>query len=280
MFHIVVTQYKEWIRSPLHSLWIVLGIFIYQFSTADLLYNASFTHWSLGVFEPFIAVCNQIILQLVFPIFFLILLSDFPGKYCKFHFEIIRIGRERFLFSQIIFLFLCVISFVGAVFLITTLPAVPHLCFTSKWSAVVTDFKNAYPEYSANPGTLLIQENIFFQGKPVSVMIFSTCMLFLHLLTIGMVLMASFCVGKPTIGVVIVYGIEIVGTAICYFDTFIKWIFPTAHSMFNIRYLKYFSGAEVDSVFSFIYFTTIIALLTGVCFERIRTVNLDFIRKE
>ena len=152
MLRMAKEQFLEWLKNHKQCIWLVFVVFMYQYISAPLIENAELMGSPLGVLEPYIGLSNNLLLQTVIPVFFLILLSGFPEKYGTSYFSAVRIGRERWLSVQIVFLIFCCLAFSAMAFLISVLTAAGHISVQWEWSSVLTEFGEKFPELSSNYG--------------------------------------------------------------------------------------------------------------------------------
>lgn len=99
MLRMAKEQFLEWLKNHKQCIWLVFVVFMYQYISAPLIENAELMGSPLGVLEPYIGLSNNLLLQTVIPVFFLILLSGFPEKYGTSYFSAVRIGRAGYVSS-------------------------------------------------------------------------------------------------------------------------------------------------------------------------------------
>ena len=274
MFRMAINEYWDWLKNPRQSIWLVIIVVIYQYITNPLVINAEMMNCNIGIFEPYIVLSNDELMQMIIPVFFLLLISDFPGRYGTSYNSIIRIGRDKWLTAQILFLLMCSITFSVMVVIASIATAIGHIGLYGEWSRVITDFVKEFPQQSANAGALLLDESTYFQGRALGVFGWSVTFMSLNVIFLGMILIWSYCIGINKAGMVTCIVLEVVGFMLCKADNMIKWVFPNAHSVYSFHFTKYYSEPVFPIVFSGVYFIAIIAITYIFSYVRIKKIRL------
>ncbi len=271
-FNIAAAQYGCFIRGTKNCILLVLMIFVYVYVVEPLVYNSMLMGSRLGVLEVYIAVSNNTFLQMVIPIVFLLLMSDFPGYYGESVFCIVRTGRQKWLASQILYSVMCAVSYVAFIVLISLILPLGHTKFTAQWSTVLTGFGKQFPELMYNFGARILDESTYFQGKPINVAVVSVLLMIFNLILLNLIQILMFCAGKTKFGIALCVGLEIAGAALCNTSNYVKWLFPTANSIFSEHFTKYFRkpffGIE-ESMFYYLIVGTVLIFVSTVLINKV-----------
>ena len=261
MFRIAWNQFKDWLFDTKQSIWLIIIVFIYQWIASPLLNNSQLMNEKLGIFEPFIALANNNILQLIIPITFLFLISGFPRRYSYSCGQLTRMGRERWLYSQLTFLLFCSIFCTLMTLIITILCCLGRIEFTTSWSKVITDFKNVFPELQQNAGVKLLEENIYYQMHTIPAFLLSLFFMVLNLWFYGFLLVTGYCINLENLSYVITVIIISISFAMCIANSKLKWIFRGAHGILGLHFTHYYRKPILNPLVSLLYFVIIITIL-------------------
>jgi hypothetical protein len=218
----------------------VLLVYIHFMVMGPMFDAAKALDASLGVFEPFLAICSDNLIMLLFPIFFTVLMADYPRTEADTIFRVSRIGRKNWLFGQIGMLILSSLAFVGSIFF--------ACCMISllQGGKLMLSWESAVM-YSANHviqiGSMVnfIPSNIYYQVTQPQAIGYSLLLLFLNCILTGMILMTATLCNMKKMGFALSAGSTMIGATLAKLNTSAQWIFPAAHFILKQHFTAYFS---------------------------------------
>ncbi len=264
MWTVACGQYREWILDPRHTMLLMLLVFIHSQIIAPMVDVAKEGHVTMNVLEPYVAMANSMLLQIAIPFIYMVLLSDFPSRFGNSLFDIVRIGRSGWLGAQVIFSGLCALTYAGFLLVATMLMTVGYGHFGGDWSAVITGIKDDMTGEVFLKGCGLLSESTYFQGRVVTVVLYTLLFMMLNLLLLNLIQIALYCVGLQRFGVFACIALEVLGAVLCGSTQYIKWVFPTANSVFGEHFTLYFRKPLFEPFDSLLYYAFLLVLLLTV----------------
>lgn len=273
------TEYMKWICNPRMLLLGIVLMFIYSFVIDPLDQHAIKMGEPLNALEPFIATVNSEILVIIVPAVFLALFSDFPRMDGNTLFFVQRVGKQNWIFGQVLFSIYGIITYVGVMFIGTVLPVAHKTFWANGWSNVVTKYAIEYPNESQSFACLLIKNNVYNQVSPWYAAMQGYLLMALYLFLLALIMLMFNCLDKKIYGMltaacVIAFG----GTA-----TLVKmssmWFFPMAHASLWNHYTSYFREPIVAVSKSYLYFAIVIIILLVISMLFIKNRNFDSIQE-
>ena len=113
-------------------------------------------HW----LEPYLALNNSVVAILIMPVFFLVLMSDFPVMEGSYLWAIYRTGKIKWLVTQMLFAFFAIITVMFGMFCSSIISCWGNMTLEGDWSKVVTHYYLTFPEDANSPTAQLIQGDI------------------------------------------------------------------------------------------------------------------------
>ena len=257
------TEYVKWVTDPRMIVVLVLLIFVYQTAVEPLIGMAEEMGVRLNLLEPFIAVANSPLLILVIPLVFLTLISDFPRTDGNTVFFVHRIGRTNWLWGQMLFILLAMLSYLAVIFLGTTLPVLGCGEWSGEWSLAVRQYHVQFPEKANSFAVQLITGLLYNQVDPVPTLFQTYLMQVLYLLLLSECLLLFWAVKKKGIGIFIVVMIVGIGTALGMLEGDTMWLFPMAHTNIWLHYTELLRELLCPFWASYLYFILPILVLTA-----------------
>lgn len=270
IFLISITEYTKWIVNPRLLILSTVVIFIYNFSVKPLNEAALEMNTQLNVFEPYIAVVNSGAILLITPIAFMALISDFPNTDGNTFFLIIRTGRTKWFWGQVLFLIYAAITYIIVIAVSSIIPILDNAYFFNGWSLVVTDY---YIEHSDNFVEKLVPQNLYIQMKPFLTAIHSTFLIFFQMLLIGSILLLFKAMGLKILGMPICGTVIATGITFCSINSKLMWFFPAANSIVWLHYTPYYREQILPIYYSYLYYFILLSTLFIVSFFKIRSYN-------
>lgn len=271
---IAVSEYVKWITNPKLSLIIVMLIFIYEMYISKMVEAANAIGSKVSFLEPFIAVCNSVVLLLVIPSMYLGIMGDFPRVDGNSMFYLQRVGKINWILGQILFAIMSAITYIAIVFMGTTLPVVMNCNFSDNWSETTTKYMKYFPEKSEDLVTKLIDGKLYNNMVPSKAFILSFTLMVIYMVLINMVLMVGFTIGKHSLGIAGCAAMICVSCASVEFGSKSKWILPTANVLSWQHFDEIYKKQVVNIELSYAYFIIMITIL--VMLSVIFIDNYDF----
>lgn len=261
-FQIATSEYVKWIKNPKITLIFMMLIFIYDMFVSKMISASSELNTNICFFEPFIAVCNSIILILVIPAMYLGIMGDFPRVDGNSMFYLLRTGKINWIAGQIIFSIMTAITYMFFVFIGITAPAVFKCEYKNSWSDVTTKYIKYFPEKSENIVAKLIDGRLYNNILPLKAVIMTFTLMVLYMVLINMILMVGFTIGKHSVGIVVSAALICISCASVEFNTGLKWFLPTANVLPWQHYDEIYKKHIFNMSYSYTYFIILIIVLS------------------
>lgn len=181
--------------------------------------------------EPYIALNNSVIAVLIMPVFYLVLMSDFPVMEGSYLWSIYRMGKVRWVVTQMLFSFFSIVTILFGMFASAILSCWGSLTISGDWSNVVTRYYLAFPEDAQSPVAQLIQGDIYNQLGVGEAFVLSVSLTILTLLLYSAILLCGKVYGKKYLPLGICICLMGVGAAFSLMRTKLAFVFPPAHAL-------------------------------------------------
>lgn len=274
MWTVATAQYREWICDGRHALLLILIVFVHANIVMPMVEVSEAQQMSMNALEPYVALANSMLLQAVVPFVYLILLSDFPSRFGNSVFYIVRTGRGGWLGGQLLFALFCAFTYAVLLLAVTTVLAVGHSHVGLEWSTVVTGIWDESTGMLVTEGTTLIDESTYYQGRLITVVLYSVGFMTLNLFLMNIIQIIMYCVGLQKVGLFVCISLEMLGAILCDRTVYAKWFFPTANSVFGEHFTKYFREPIFEVVDSGLYYVLLEALLISIAYAAIQNARL------
>lgn len=258
-------EYRQWLHNPRMILVAVLFVYMYSTVMVPMFQYAEDIPAAVGWFEPFVAVCNNSLLTLLFPLLFLVLMADFPRIEADTMFRVFRSGRRSWLFGQVVMLVMAAFTVIGVSFFLCAalalmLGAHPDLA----WSEAIRTMASNHVIQIENL-TSLLPSNLYYQVTLIEAVLLCWGLLMANCVALGMVMLAVSLWNAKRAGMVLCSGAVAIGSVLLQVDSTGQWIFPTAHFALRQHFTAYFSAPNMPPAVSFAYFggLMLVALLAA-----------------
>lgn len=229
----------------------------------------------INLVEPFLAICSADAVMIMFPLVFLVIISDYPRTEENFRFFLVRVGKVNWILGQILYAFCASITYVVATLVVTCVMAIPYSFVGNRWSEVVTRFYLVFPEEKNSMINELINGRLYNQTTPLKAVV-HTCMLYgLFLFLLAIVCFVAYMFQKRVVGTCICGIMILIGCAQAAWDTKGMWFFPTTHAIVWKHYAVVLRQMVYPISWSYLYFLFVILFCIGIIFVRIKHRNLD-----
>ncbi|MCI7444330.1 MAG: hypothetical protein MSA89_14840 [Clostridium sp.] len=277
---IASVEYTKWICNSKMIVLLVMLIFIKSCAIDPLLEHCEKMNEKINIIEPFIAIGNSNMLLLIIPAVFLVLMSDFPKTDGNSLFYIIRCGKINWFLGQIVFALMSILSFLGAIFLLTIILSVGKVYIGTSWSDVITKYNTLFPDDSYSFASQLIVGRIFNQMSLLKAFIHTFLLISSYLFLIILILIVFFLVNHKEIGTFINSIIMALGSAFTFIETKIMWVMPTANSLIGLHYTEIFRKPIMPVYISYLYFFIVNVILIILCLKLIKNYNISNIKDD
>ena len=256
-------EYSLWLTNPRMSILLVLLVLIHSMVIQPLAQAGGQIGVRFHLLEPLAALCNSTLILLILPLGFLILMAGFPRMDRGFLLQLYRVGRLNWVLGELLYLCMAAGTYLGVVLLGTALCSLPYAPITSPgWSAVATDYVDILGESALKSAIALLPKNLYQQMGPGAAVAGSFLLLFLCLLLMGAVMLATSLLRVKPLGIAADTALLLVGAGFVILDSPWMWGFPCAHALTWLHYHPYFRALVCPLWVSWLYFLLGAALMT------------------
>lgn len=267
------TEYIQWITNPRIIIVFVMLIFIKTIAIEPLMARADKFGKPLNILEPFIAVSNSGQLLMLIPAVFLILMSDFPMISGNTLFFIKRTGRMNWMFGQILFAVMSIITYITTVMSVTILFSVGNSYWSSNWSEVIRLYDIKFPNERDSFVSDLIPSNLYNQLDILPTLLHTFLLLVFYLLVLCMILFIFKMLQLRGAGLFAGISVIAIGVVTTSSRTSPMWLFPMANTIIWVHYTKIFSEPIKPVWYSYLYFILLIGALITVAYMVLKKAN-------
>lgn len=263
VFQIAYTELKNLLRS---TKIIVLGVFLlflHMQIVLPLRECSELMGKKLSWFEPFIAASNSGMVVLILPLFFLVMIADFPNEGGISPFFHVRCKKRTWVLGQILFAVFASLFVTGFVLVSSMVLLVPKGAWFSGFSDAVTKYVSVFPERAGDYITQLLPENVYHQMTLKTAVVYSVSLLFCYFLLLALVVLFFTMLNHKLAGLLIDGALILTGTVACGFRLEGMWAFPMTHTISWLHYTEYFSEPVFPIWGSYLYFSVLIVILAA-----------------
>lgn len=261
---IAVAEYKRWLCNPRILLLFVLIIYAREAVGKVLCEHAIAMGEKLHWLEPYLALNNSVVAILIMPVFFLVLMSDFPVMEGSYLWQIYRTGKVKWIVTQMLFSFFAILTVMFGMFLSSIVSCLGSITMKGSWSNVVTRYYLAFPDDANSPTAQLIQGDIYNQLEVGEAMLLSVTLTILMLLLYCAILLCGKIYGKKYLPLGICIALMGLGAALCLMGTKISFILPPAHALLSGHMHEYLRKPIFPYWASFLYFIVALVVVIGL----------------
>ena len=196
IFRVAMAEYKRWLCNPRILLLFMLIIYAREAVGKVLCEHAVAMEEKLYWLEPYLALNNSVVAILIMPVFFFVLMSDFPVMEGSYLWSIYRMGKIKWIVTQLLFSFFAILTVMFGMFLSSVFSCWGNLTLQNGWSNVVTRYYLAFPEDANSPTAQLIQGDIYNQLEVEQAMTLSVTLTILMLFLYCAILLCGKIYGK------------------------------------------------------------------------------------
>lgn len=266
---VALAEYRRWLCNPRILLLLMLIVYARESVGKILCEHAVAMGEELNWLEPYIALNNSVIAILIIPAFFLVLMSDFPVMEGSYLWSIYRMGKVRWVVTQMLFAFFAIVTILFGMFASSIFSCWGSLAVNGEWSNVVTRYYLAFPEDAQSPVAQLIQGDIYNQLALGKAFVLSVTLTILTLLLYSAILLCGKVYGKKYLPLGICIFLMGVGAAFSLMESKLAFLFPPAHALLTGHMHEYLRKEIFPYWMSYLYLlimlvAVLIAAIIGI----------------
>lgn len=258
---VAMAEYRRWLCNPRILLLFMLIVYARESVGKILCEHAVAMGEELNWLEPYIALNNSVIAILIMPVFFLVLMSDFPVMEGSYLWSIYRMGKVRWVVTQMLFAFFAIVTILFGMFASSIFSCWGSLTVNGEWSNVVTRYYLVFPEDAQSPVAQLIQGDIYNQLTLGKAFVLSVTLTILNLLLYSVILLCGKVYGKKYLPLGICIFLMGVGAAFSLMESKLAFLFPPAHALLTGHMHEYLRKEIFPYWMSYLY---LLIMLVGV----------------
>ena len=252
-------EYRRWIRNPRSLMLIMLLIVSREVVGKVLCEHAEAMGSDLQIFEPFIALCNSYMVIIIAPVFFLVMMADFPVMEGSYMWSVYRMGKVRWICSQMLMSLMSSMTIVAGLLAVSVLSCAGHISTGDRWSEVITQYYLVFPEDAGGMVSTLIEGDTYNQMSPFVAVLHTFILSVLSMVLYSATLMCGKIYGRRYLAFGVCIGIIGMGATAKIVGMDIQYIFPIANAATGGHYHEYLSKVNVPFTYSYMYFVLLIA---------------------
>jgi len=263
ILQISLNEYRSWLKNP--KLMILIFAFLYVWNEICRLFADKAELMGgrkLQILEPFIGMMNSTLTQMILPLLFIVLISDYPRITPDTLMIIQRTGRKNWLFGHMLFAVEAAVTFMVSMFIVVSIPFVFKAGFSNEWSEVTTRFVIEHPNMANTAYATILPSNVYLHGGPVVSALFCFLMGVVTYFFYSMILTLFALKGKKIPGLITVTALILVGCAVSLKRSLFTWVLPAGHSLYYLHYRAALRKPYLQPWISVVYFVIII---TATC---------------
>ncbi|MGN0701050.1 MAG: hypothetical protein ACI4J8_08625 [Oscillospiraceae bacterium] len=185
----------------------------------------------------------------------------------------IRLSKSTWLWGELLFVALSAFALLIALFVGSLLPVIGSISWSGEWSSFMTRLNSDFPKLYVKNILLCRDASYTVHGTPVFECIYSFIVMWLNLIIVGIIILLGSVSGKQTLFMIVAAAEILVGGGAIYFDGYMKWLFPLAHTQYGLHFNTIFSGSNFPISGSFIYLALLVAVELVACQIAIKKMN-------
>lgn len=251
---LVKSTYTAWLLSDKQLLTAVAFICLYLYTISPIKECATFFNEPINLLEPIIAIIGNGYSIPIVTIAFLITIIDFPDISGNVGFVLIRTGRGKWYFNQLLFLIAAILTYIIALFIFSVIFTAGISFLINGWSNTVTNLELAVNQDLKNKHLLAtIDLSILNNFRPYTALAYSVLLTVFQLILHGQLQIYLGIRFNRIVGILASVGILGIGLALWVASSNLKWIFPFAHLTIGWHYGKIFNETTLPLWVSFVY---------------------------
>ena len=259
-----LAEYKRWVCDPRILMLFILIIYSREAVGKVFCEHAVAMGEELHWLETYLALNNSVVAILIMPVFFLVLMSDFPVMEGSYLWAIYRTGKVKWIVTQMLFAFFAILTVMFGMFCSSIISCWGNMTLKDGWSRVVTHYYLAFPEDANSPTAQLIQGDIYNQLEVGEAFMLSVTLTALMLLLYCAILLCGKIYGRKYLPLGICIGLMGLGAALRMLET--KWAFllPSAHALLSGHNHEYLRKPIMPYWASYLYYVVALVVVIGI----------------
>lgn len=264
MVRAAFAEYKRWLCNPRILLLFVLIVYARETIGMVLCEHAVKMETSLHWLEPYLALNNSMVAALIMPVFFLVLMSDFPVMEGSYLWVIYRAGKVRWIVIQMLFALFAVFTIMTGMFVSSIISCWGSMRVTGGWSDVVTRYYLAFPDDALSDAAQLIKGDIYNQLTVGQAVFLSVTLTAGMLLCYCAILLCGKIYGKKYLPLCICILLIGLGFVFKWMESEYVFLFPSGHAFLSGHHHEYLREPIVPFWISYVYFMVLLAVVIGI----------------
>lgn len=267
---IATSELKSLFRNTKIILMSIVGIFINVQIIEPLRMLSSMMGSKVSFLEAFVVIGNAFIVELVIPLFFLVMISDFPKEGEFQYYYQIRTNKRTWALGQSLYAIFVSVAIVALTILFSMIFSVGFSHLSKDYSYATTKFLHVYPEENGKYISTLLPGSLFNQMKLWPCFVHTALLSILNYILMALIVLFFRIIGKKMIGFIIDVGILVLGFTLCRLTSSIKWVFPLSHTLIGVHFEEISSHPIFPIEYSYLYFGVLIVvlLIMSICFSK------------
>lgn len=270
IIRVALAEYTRWVCNPRILLLVILMIYARETVGKVLSEHAIAMGEKLHWLEPYLALNNSVVAILIMPIFFLVLMSDFPIMEGSYLWAVYRAGKIKWVMIQVTFSVLAIFTILFGMFISSILVCWENLTLKGGWSNVITRYYLAFPEDANSPTAQLIKGDIYNQLEIGEAMLLSVTLTVLAMLLYCSILLCGKIYGKKYLPLGICIALMGIGAALCLMKTKVAFLLPPSHALLSGHYHEYLRKPILSYGISYLYLFVVIVIVMIVAISGIK----------
>ncbi len=262
------TTYLHWIGSSKMLVLCLVFIFLYNYCIEPMQYYASVLETPLNMLEPFISIMNSLYTAPLIPILFLFLISDYPKLDQSSSFILLRTGRRSWFWGQITFIALAALTYLFIILVFSVAIVASEAFWANGWSLAVREiYAPKYADLFTQSGLSQIDLSVLNQSRPFQAAITCFILMWGYMIVTGAILLLFALNGKKLVGIFLNVTANALGLLMLAVDTPLKWVLPSAHTVFAWHYDATYHNTYLDIRISYFYDAFLLILMLCLAWQ-------------
>lgn len=263
---VAYAEYKRWLGNPRIVVLLLLIFFAREVVGKNLCEHAADMGQPLQLFEPFVALCNSYVVMLIAPVFFLVMMADFPVMEGSYMWSVYRMGKIKWIMCQLMTCIMCSLTIILGLLVSSIISSIGHVSMSNSWSNVITQYYLYFPDKAGSMVTDLLSADIYNQMTPAFAVIYTVTLSVLSMVLYSVILMCGKIYGRRYLSFALCIGLIGAGTAMRLLGLRVQFLFPSVNATVSGHYGAFERKALVPMAYSYIYFavTIILAVIISI----------------
>lgn len=250
-------EYRRFIFSKSFVILLFSIIFIMEEIVEKIKSLSLQTDVVVGKTEAFLLIMSHPEYAMLLPLVFIVILSNFPDSCSSRIYTMIRNDRTSWLLGELLYACMSGLTCMLVLLLASILWMGKAGQFMNRWSDFMTVFYQLFPEEYMYSSSFFIQASTVAQGTPLQVLLQGLCLMLGNMILIALLMAMFKMLGKRWVGLISAIMITVIGAVGCYYFGNLKWMFPMAHAIYGLHFVKFYAKPECYLWWSYLYYLII-----------------------